>query len=312
MKRFAIVLALVLAGAGCDEGQQGDRSFQPRVERPAYTDSHPTVLYEDGHKTPHTSKDKYRAFVELLRTDGYSVRSHQGEFTPSALEKARVLVIVNAGGTEKAGEHFPSFTAKECEVIEAWVRGGGSLLLVADHAPYGLYAAGLARRVGVTMSGGTTADSLHMDPTGHDETQFLFGVPGLPLGSHPILSGRDERERVGRVRTYTGQTLVPPPGATALLPFASTAQDWTLPTGEKLVRARKAGRVVFEGPFPTPPGACQGLAMDHGKGRVVVLGEAAMLTAQRRKQERWGLTEPGADNQQFALNVAHWLSRLLP
>ena len=112
MKRLATILALVLAGAGCDEGQQGDRSFQPRVERPAYTESHPAVLYEDGHKTPHTSKDKYRAFVELLRKDGYSVRSHQGEFTSPALEKARVLVIVNAGGTEKAGEHFPAFTAR--------------------------------------------------------------------------------------------------------------------------------------------------------------------------------------------------------
>ncbi len=312
MKRLATILALVLAGAGCDEGQQGDRSFQPRVERPAYTDSHPTVLYEDGHKTPHTSKDKYRAFVELLRQDGYSVRSHRGEFTPPALEKARVLVIVNAGGTEKAGEHFAAFMAGECGVIEAWVRGGGSLLLVADHAPYGLYAAGLARRFGVTMSGGTTADSVHMDPTGHDETQFLFGVPGLPLGSHPILSGRDERERVGRVRAYTGQSLVPPPGATALLPLAPTAQDWTLPTGERLVKARRAGRVVFDGPFPVHAGACQGFAMEYGKGRLVVLGEAAMLTAQRRKEARWGLSEPGADNQQFALNVAHWLTRILP
>jgi hypothetical protein len=49
---------------------------------------------------------------------------------------------------------------------------------------------------------------------------------------------------------------------------------------------------------------------------VVVLGEAAVLSAQVVKQpgkepQRVGMTFPGSDNRQFALNIMHWLSRLL-
>jgi hypothetical protein len=32
---------------------------------------------------------------------------------------------------------FPAFTETGCDVIRDWVRDGGSLLLVADHAPTG-------------------------------------------------------------------------------------------------------------------------------------------------------------------------------
>ena len=53
---------------------------------------------------------------------------------------------------------------------------------------------------------------------------------------------------------------------------------------------------------------------------MVVLGEAAMLTAQiirfpdqpDRAPVRFGLNTEGHDDQQFALNLAHWLSRLIP
>ena len=51
---------------------------------------------------------------------------------------------------------------------------------------------------------------------------------------------------------------------------------------------------------------------------MVVLGEAGMLTAQvvrfpdGRPPRAMGLNTPGHDDQQFALNLLHWLSRLLP
>jgi hypothetical protein len=56
--------------------------------------------------------------------------------------------------------------------------------------------------------------------------------------------------------------------------------------------------------------------MLFGDGRVVVLGEAGFLTAQLIRwtdgtETRFGLNVPGNDDQQFALNVVHWLSRLL-
>jgi hypothetical protein len=45
----------------------------------------------------------------------------------------------------------------------------------------------------------------------------------------------------------------------------------------------------------------------------VVLGEAACLSAQlvAGGKKPFGMNVPGIDNRQLALNVMHWLSRLL-
>jgi hypothetical protein len=60
-------------------------------------------------------------------------------------------------------------------------------------------------------------------------------------------------------------------------------------------------------------GRAQGIAFKFGKGRVVVLGEAAMLSAQVTGAEnsKMGMNVPGTDNKQFAINIMHWLSGLL-
>lgn len=56
-------------------------------------------------------------------------------------------------------------------------------------------------------------------------------------------------------------------------------------------------------------GRSQGLALRFGKGRVVVLGEASMLSAQLDAQGRpFGMNRAGIDNRQLALNILHWLS----
>lgn len=53
--------------------------------------------------------------------------------------------------------------------------------------------------------------------------------------------------------------------------------------------------------------------MKFGKGRVVALGEAAMLTAQLggANQTPFGMNRPGTDDRQLALNIMHWLSKLI-
>jgi hypothetical protein len=59
-------------------------------------------------------------------------------------------------------------------------------------------------------------------------------------------------------------------------------------------------------------GRAQGIALESGQGRVVVLGEAGMLSAQRdRRGQPVGMNFPGYDNRQLALNILHWLSRLI-
>jgi hypothetical protein len=68
--------------------------------------------------------------------------------------------------------------------------------------------------------------------------------------------------------------------------------------------------------FAKVGGRAQGLALSVGRGRVVMLGEAAMLSAQRIVRPRqpdmlMGMNVPGSDDAQFCLNVLHWLSRLI-
>jgi len=50
-----------------------------------------------------------------------------------------------------------------------------------------------------------------------------------------------------------------------------------------------------------------------GKGRVVVLAEAAMMSAQVAGPQRkpMGMNVPGSDDRQFALNTVRWLGRVL-
>jgi hypothetical protein len=55
------------------------------------------------------------------------------------------------------------------------------------------------------------------------------------------------------------------------------------------------------------------LALRVGKGRVVALGDAAMLSAQLTGSDNqpFGMNVPNTDNRQFTLNIIHWLSGLL-
>ena len=49
-----------------------------------------------------------------------------------------------------------------------------------------------------------------------------------------------------------------------------------------------------------------------GRGRVAILGEASMCTAQRNEYGPFGMNHPeAAGNPQFCLNVVRWLSGVL-
>jgi hypothetical protein len=58
-------------------------------------------------------------------------------------------------------------------------------------------------------------------------------------------------------------------------------------------------------------GPSQGLALEVSRGRVVIMGEAAMFTAQVHDRKPFGLSTAEYDNVQFARNVMRWLSREL-
>ena len=272
--------------------QQVDPNFDTRVAQPAYTRKKPRVLFDEAHNNIHTTSGLYKPFAELISNDGYAIVPNKEKFQQGTLAGFDVLVIANAAGP-RGKRATPAFSDEECDAVRDWVRGGGSLLFIADHAPMGAAAEILAKRFAVDMSKGYTDDPSSQDKAVGD---ILFSRENKLLADHPITRGRNARERVSRVVTFTGQSLQGPEGSIALLKLPATAVD-TFPPNKTTQSA--AGRV-------------QGLALKFGKGRVVVLGEAGMLSAQIDNQGRvFGMNYPNTDNRQLALNLMHWLSRLL-
>lgn len=309
-KVLLVVLALLVVGvvylSYFPFGARPDRSFDTSVQNPAYTDRHPVMLFDEGHHNAHTIGGKYAPFVTLMRNDGYEVRPHVGAFTPEALRGVDLLVIVNASGgsnpqlfginlpfLRKGQREAPAFTPDEITTVAAWVRDGGALLLVADHYPFGESARSLAAAFGVTMRGGFVEvpdQRLQSNPA----TIEFYRANGL-LMHHPITNGREIAERVDVVMSFTGQSLDADSGE-VFLKLPAAAKEFVPPPPDFTEQ---------------PAGNGQGFAIEFGGGRVVVLGEAGMLTAQIEGDERFGMNQEGVDNKQLALNVVHWLSRLL-
>jgi hypothetical protein len=308
LARVAVALTLSILLPGRARAQQmPDSTFDTRVSRPAFTKRHPRVAIDEAHHNFHTIDGRYAPFASLVRNDGCEVVPGRFKFTPESLSELDILVISNALGHANMADSAasnPAFTSEECSAVKAWIGRGGALLLIADHAPMGAAARELGRTLGVDMRSGYTVDSLQ----GAEQSPSLIAYDaqhGLAV-THPILMGRDSTERVSRVVTFTGQSLTGPPGSTALLRLSDKAEDLMVGLGQA------GSNVPAEKRMPAG-GRSQGLAFALGKGRVVVLAEAAMMTAQVAGPQRkpMGMNVPGSDDRQFALNTVRWLGRAL-
>jgi hypothetical protein len=284
--------------AACS-GDRADSAFDTAVAAPAFSTSRPRLLFDAGHHNHHTISSTYRPFADLMRNDGFLVEELEEPVTAKGLHGSNILAIVTAMGKD-ATNSSDAFTALECSTIERWVSEGGSLLLVTDHFPFGPAVATLASRFGVTMSGGMTFDENHHDNASGDDSQLVFSRENRLLADHQITRG------VNRVVTFTGQSLR---GGTPLLLLSDTAVNRSAhPTV-----IRDGGDVRVQVDFGAPESArgwSQAVALEHGRGRVIVTAEAAMLTAQRSGDRLIGMNLPGCDNRRFVLNAMHWLSRL--
>ena len=305
----ALVVLLALPPAAARGQQVPDTTFDTRVERPAFVSRRPRVLLDEAHHNFHTASGRYRTFAELISHDGCVVAPNRRPFSAGALASCDLLVISNALGHENMADTaaaHPAFTPEECDAVRDWVRGGGALLLIADHAPMGAAARPLAERFGVNMRSAYTIDSTRADPSVSNPGLILF-TPGAGLNpDHPITRGRDSTERVRRVLSFTGQSLKGPPGSVPILALSDSAVDLMVGFGQ-------AGGVVPPEKRLSAAGRSQGLVFEFGRGRVAVMGEAAMLSAQLAgppgRQFQMGMNRPGTDNRRFALNLVRWLAR---
>ncbi|PYS32008.1 MAG: hypothetical protein DMF75_13155, partial [Acidobacteria bacterium] len=131
-----------------------------------------------------------------------------------------LLVISNALGAPRMNQpeaSNPAFTDAECDAMRDWVKGGGALLLIADHAPMGAANQILAQRFGVDMRSAFTADSVNYDKESGNHGFLVYSRDNGLLMDHPITKGRDASERINRVMTFTGQSIKGPAGSTVLL-----------------------------------------------------------------------------------------------
>ncbi len=304
--RLAVYLLLLLP-AGVVAQQVSDPDFDTKVARPAFTKGGPEVLIDEAHYNFHTAGGRYKPFADLITNDGFKVTPGKVKFTAEALRGYRVLVVSNATGADGQkspewslgwfqGAAKPAFDEAECEAVRNWVKDGGALLLIADHKPFGSAAEVLTKGFGVEVSKGYV-----FPQKGDYRTDLTFTRETGGVAEHPITRGRDKIEEVNRVMTFVGQSLKGPVGSAAFIKLSDTAID--------------RSDLSTLGTEVSAAGRAQGLALKYGKGRVVVLGEAAMITAQLglggKKVEKFGMNVPDIDNKQLALNIMHWLGGLL-
>jgi hypothetical protein len=299
----AVAVALgTIASHSASTQQVPDTAFAPQVGPPAYESGKgPVVLIDEAHFNFHTAGGRYLAFARLLRQDGYVVRPGTEPFTAASLASGRVLVIANA--LPDAGAWVlptkSAFTTDEIRAVEAWVRDGGSLFLIADHMPIAGAAESLARAFGIEFMNGFAFPGGNTDPP--DVFRFTDGT----LSRNPVTQGRTADERVDSVATFTGQAFRATRPVVPVLTLDSAAVV-LLP-----IRAW-----VFNDSTPRVGGAglLQGALLRHGRGRVAVFGEAAMFSAQRAGAAAapMGMNHPrAARNAQLTLNILHWLTGLL-
>ncbi|MCH7687558.1 MAG: hypothetical protein IH899_12905 [Planctomycetes bacterium] len=318
------------------DGVDADYRFNNR--NPAYNSgTGPQVCIDEAHFEYHTVDGGFKPFAQLLRDDGYRVNGFSTDFTREALKDCQILVIANASAEVNAVNekilnwsypHPSAFAGEEITELILWVQGGGSLFLIVDHAPWPGAAANLAVLLGVHMLDGDAYSSGEaLERTGMvvfgralkegwrekarlNKTPFDYYRPILSnlgtLAPHPILIGRGLKERVDSVVTYGGHAFYTSENWEPLLVFGPNAVC-QIPVEYNLEDSERQS-----GPLFSVARWSQGAARKLGKGRIVVLGEAGMCTAQIEDNVPWGINAPEAlHNAQFCLNVVHWLSGLL-
>lgn len=305
-----IVGALIAAAIATHFMIEVPVAFDARVARPTFAAGQgPTILFDAAHHNRHRIDDTYRPFAKLLRNDGFRLEALSNPLSAQTLAGGQIVAIVTAESDTQTKDS-PAFSAAEVSSLVAWIRQGGSLLLVTDHAPYPNAVETVAQALGLEVAKGMTFDEKQFRAGTGDDSRLIFSTANGLLGTHPIIAGRNPAETVRTVETFTGDAFKLGPGMVPLLTLSPTAISRTgVPTVSK-----SGGDVIVTTNFVDPHkvgGWVQGGAFTLGKGRVVVLAEAAMISAQEDNGRKLGMNSADNDNKQFLLNLMRWLGHAL-
>jgi hypothetical protein len=263
-----------------------DPNADTNVTDPAFAAGKgPVVAVDSGHDERQTLATDYAPFGALLTHDGYVVRDFDKPISTASLADSDVLVIVdplNPKDPPKAPKYqsTSAFTPREIATITDWVKGGGALLMIADHPPY----AGSLRALAASFGFDVETYAPQRVPR---QEFFSFANGGLVDG--PLTRG------LPQVQTFYGAAFTAPADATPLLRFDSS---WTMLVTDKPSR-------------PMTRNDLRGATLAVGKGRVVLLAEAGAWSAQLLgpRKNPMGFNAPGAQgNKRFIRNVVRWLA----
>ena len=298
MKNLNILVVLILPTLLFSQ-QIADTSYNPIIQNPEYKVGKGSVVFiDEGHHNFHTKNGRYKAFSNLLERDGYKVIEYKGVFKKSELSKGKILVISNALNKINVKDWFlptPSaFTKSEIETVKKWVYDGGSLFLIADHMPMAGAAKDLAAGFEFEFTNGFALDTINRGPA-------YFNLNERTLTESVITKGRDTSESVTQIVSFTGQAFKIPADANPILTFnlnyVNMLPDTAWVFNNETIKYNVNGW-------------SQGAFKKHGKGKIVVFGEAAMFTAQLAGPQKIKMgmnNEVAPENYQLLLNIIHWL-----
>jgi len=299
MKVISMVILSCLA-LDMSAQQVPDSSFRFTPESPAYPKGKgPVVHVDEAHNNFHTLGTRYYSFGEVLKNDGYRPQPFAQKFSDESLRSCKIIVIANALSDTLAWvlPTRPAFTDGEATALKKWVENGGALFLIADHMPCPGAVKPIGKAFGINLYNGYALYN--------KDGQEIFTRAAGTLKANAITNGRNPSERVDSIAVFTGHAFLP------LRPV------------EKIIEFNDDHSVLF----PNPPGdfredtpsidasgLMHSVYFTQGKGRVVIVGEAAMFSAQLAGPNRFkaGMNEPAAKyNPQLLLNIIHYLDGVL-
>lgn len=277
-----------------------DSSFHFSPKTPAYKRGTGTIVHVDeAHNNFHTLSTRYYTFGEVLKNDGYQPRSFTQKFSDESLSSCKIMVIANALPDTLAWvlPTQPAFTDDEASALKRWVQSGGALFLIADHMPCPGAVNPIGKAFGMNLFNGYAL----YDKDGKE----IFTRAARTLKENIISNGRNRAERVDSITIFAGHAFLP-------LRPVNTIMEFT--EDHSVYFPNPPGEFKDDTPFIDAAGLTQSVYFPEGNGRVVIVAEAAMFSAQLAGEQKFkmGMNEPVAKhNAQLLLNIIHYLDGIL-
>ncbi|HUO06857.1 MAG TPA: DUF4350 domain-containing protein [Phycisphaerae bacterium] len=224
-----------------------------------------------------TANSGFSKFGEVWKENGATVQKLHEAPTAEDLKKTSVYILVNPSTEKNAAGNQPNYIdEKSIDAIEAWVKDGGVLLMLANdknNCEFEHYNK-LAERFGFTFDGNLRNTA----PRPADRPHAIFERERDHFPNHPLFAGLD------RIYMKEITTITVKDPSTALLvvdkdPKESDPKSGGVGEGKDVIM----------------------FAAKVGKGTVLAIGDPWIYN------EYIDLNKPPVDNRKGAVNLVQWL-----